>query len=157
MTLHEIALTLHSYLRWIVVVAGALVLGRAIAGARAKRPWTATDTKTLIIFLRVLDVQVLLGLFMYFATSALGVRMAAHAGEAMKASTLRFFFLEHFFGMFTATAILHAGTGRLKRRGDAPERHRGTAIVVGIAFAIVLLTIPWPFFPYGRALFRGLF
>lgn len=156
MTLHEIVLTLHSYLRWIVVASGLVVLGRAILGARAKREWSSTDTKVLTVFLRVLDVQVMLGLFMYFATSALGVRMAAHAAEAMKSSSLRFFFLEHFFGMFIATAILHAGTGRLKRRGDGPERHRGTAIVVGIAFAIVLVTIPWPFFPYGRGLFRGL-
>lgn len=156
MTLHEIILTLHSYLRWIVVFAGLTVVVRAIGGARAGRKWDAKDGKLLFAFLRAVDVQILLGLFMYFATSALGIRMASHAGEAMKSSALRFFLVEHMFGMLIAVAVLHMGTARLKRRGDDPGRHRGTAIVVGIGFAILLATIPWPFFPYGRPLFHGL-
>ena len=69
MTLHEIILFCHSTLRWVVLGFACFVLVNAILGARAKRSWNEADTKRLKVFERVFDVQVLLGLFMYFASS----------------------------------------------------------------------------------------
>ncbi len=106
------------------------------------------------MFARVFDVQVLLGLFMYCATSALGVRMFPHAKEAMKVASSRFFMIEHVFGMITAIAVLHIGLARLRRREADVSRHRATAILVGIVLLLVFFSIPWPFFPYGRPLLR---
>ena len=135
MGLHDVILVMHSMLRWVVLAAGLVALTRALLGARSKRAWSATDTSVLRAFVGVFDVQLLLGLFMYFGTSALGVRMLAHAGVAMKSSVLRFFAVEHLAGMLTAAIVLHVGTARARRLGDAPSRQKRTAIVVGIAFA----------------------
>ena len=57
-------------------------------------------------------------------------------------------------GMLAAAIVLHVGTARARRLGAAPARQSRTALVVGIAFAILFVSIPWPFFPYGRPLFR---
>jgi hypothetical protein len=155
MSLHEVILVMHNLLRWVVLVAGVTVFVRAVSGARARRAWSATDTKVLQAFVGAFDLQVLLGLLMYFATSALGARMLQHAAKvAMKNSTLRFFAVEHLVGMILAAAVLHAGTTRARRLGESPKRQTRTAVVVGIAFAIVFCSIPWPFFPYARPLFR---
>ena len=154
MSVNEVILVMHSLLRGIVLVAGVVAFVRAVSGARAGRAWTDTDTKMLRAFVGAFDVQVLLGLIMYFGTSALGVRMLQNASVAMKTSVLRFFAVEHLVGMIIAAAVLHVGTARARRLGDSPKRQTRTAIVVGIAFAIIFFSIPWPFFPYARPLFR---
>ena len=155
MSPNEVILVMHSLLRWGVLAAGLVALIRAVLGARSKRAWSATDTGMLRAFVGLFDVQLLLGLFMYFGTTALGARMLANLGAAaMKSSVLRFFAVEHLVGMVTAAIVLHVGTARARRLGDAPARQKRTAIVVGIAFAIIFFSIPWPFFPYARPLFR---
>lgn len=145
---------MHSLLRWLVLTAGVVALGRAIHAATKRRAWTETDTRVLRIFVGIFDLQVLLGLFMYFGTSALGVRMLQHASVAMKTSVLRFFAVEHIAGMLIAATVLHVGTARARKLGQEPARQRRTAIVLGIAFAILFFSIPWPFFPYARPLLR---
>lgn len=151
---NDVVLFLHGTLRWVVVGAGVVAVSRAIGGARSKRAWTSTDTAALRAFVGAFDLQVLLGLVLYFGTSPLGVRMLQQASIAMKSSVLRFFAVEHLFGMLVTAAVLHIGTARARRLGEAPERHRRTAFVVGIAFVLMLASIPWPFMPYGRPLFR---
>ncbi len=154
MSLPEVLLVMHSLLRWLVLVAGVVAFVRAVSGARAGRAWSDADTKVLRAFVGLFDVQLLIGLLMYFGTSPLGVRMLQHAKEAMKVSALRFFAVEHLVGMIIAAAVLHVGSARARRLGDSSKRQGRTALVVGIAFAIIFLSIPWPFFPYGRPLFR---
>jgi hypothetical protein len=154
MSLHDVILVLHNVLRWIVLAAGVLALARAVGAASGGRGWSDTDTKVLRAFVGAFDLQVLLGLFMYFGTSALGVRTLALGSAAMKDSTLRFFAVEHIVGMLAAAAVLHVGTARARRLGDAPARQKRTAIVVGIALVIVFVSIPWPFYPYARPLLR---
>lgn len=154
MTLHEVVLGTHNLLRWVVLVTGVTAFIRSVAGSRAGREWRDADTKWLRVFVGAFDLQVLLGLFMYFATSALGVRMLQHMSMAMKSSVLRFFAVEHIGGMLVAAALIHVGTTRARRLGDSSKRHARTAIVVGIAFLIVFFSIPWPFFPYARPLVR---
>lgn len=151
MNLHGVVLMLHSALRWIVLLGGAVTFGRAVVAASQQRKWSDADTRVLRGFVGAFDLQVGLGLLMYFGTSALGVRMLPYA---MQSSVLRFFAIEHAFGMLVAAAVLHIGTARGRRLGEAPRRQRRTAVVVGVTLAIVLVTIPWWFFPYARPLLR---
>jgi hypothetical protein len=153
MSLHDVTLVMHSLFRWVVLLSGAVVLGRTLLTRRGQT-WTETDTKMLRAFVGAFDVQVLLGLLMYFGTSTLGVRMLPYANVAMKDSVLRFFAVEHLIGMLTAAAVLHIGTSRARKLGEAPARQTRTALVVGIAFALVFASIPWPFFKYARPLLR---
>jgi hypothetical protein len=164
MGLHDVVLMMHSFVRWAVLVGGAVVLGRMIV--RRGQPWTETDTKALRAFVGTFDLQLLLGLFMYLGTSAFGARMVrwvfgaaidmgiSYAAIAIKDAGLRFFMIEHPFGMLTAAAILHIGSVRARRLGESAARQKRTALVVGISLAIVLVSVPWPFLKYGRPLLR---
>lgn len=154
MSLNDALLVMHGLLRWVVLVAGAVAFGRAVVGARKVRAWSDTDTKVLRAFVGAFDVQVLLGLVMYFATSPFGMRMLQQGSSTMKSSLLRFFAVEHLVGMLLAAAVLHVGVARARRLGEAAGRHKRTAIVIGIALVITFASIPWPFFPYGRPLLR---
>lgn len=154
MSLHDVLLVLHNLLRWVVLVAGVVAFGRAVRGALRERAWLEPDTKVLRAFVGAFDLQLLLGLILYFVTSPFGVRMLQQGSVVMKSSSTRFFAVEHLVGMIVAAAVLHVGTARARRLGESTKRQTRTAIVVGIAFAIIFFSIPWPFFPYGRPMLR---
>lgn len=146
-------LVLHGLLRWVVVGAGLFALARTIEGARAGRTWQAGDTKVVRAFTIAFDTEVLLGLVLWLGVSPLGVRMFGQAG-VMKQASLRFFMVEHVLGMLVAVALMHVLTARARRLGDAPERYKKTAIGIAAGFAVLFLSIPWPFMAYGRPLLR---
>ncbi len=76
--------------------------------------------------------------------------------ETMRNGPLRLIVVEHEVGMFVGLALAHIGRARIRKTADAARRHKLAAIFFGLALVVVLLSIPWPFIPGGRALFRGL-
>lgn len=147
----SLTLALHSWLRWIVVLAGLAAVVRAVTGRSAGKPWTPADDRLGLIFSVGLDLQVLIGILLYVLspiTTSAFVDMAA----TMQNRVTRFWTVEHVTMMLVALVVAHIGRARIRRATDAAARHRAAAILFGIALALVLLGIPWPFLPYGRAL-----
>jgi hypothetical protein len=150
--MYEIVLNIHSWLRWLVIgTALWTILRSAMAGGR---PWTPADTRSLRIFTIVLDVQMLLGLLLYFALSPFTKQAMSNMGEAMRHSALRFWAVEHIFGMIVAVALAHVGAVKVRNAANDARRHRLALIFVALALLAIFLTIPWPGTPAGRPLFR---
>jgi hypothetical protein len=61
------------------------------------RPWTPADARSSRIFVTVLDVQMLLGLLLYFVLSPFTRQAMGDMAAAMKVAALRFFLVEHLF------------------------------------------------------------
>lgn len=139
----------HSWLRWIVLVLGVATLGQLVTPARRRAPQPPSPLHTL--FIRLLGLQFLLGAVMYVALSPLVRAAWSDWSVTMAEPTLRFFAIEHFFGMFLAVGAAHFGWIRLGR----DLRWYSAAIVAQAVWLVVtVLSIPWPFLAYGRALFR---
>lgn len=151
--IYATVLTIHSWLRWLVILFGLVAFVRAATGAVASRPWTPADDRAGAWFGRVLDVQFLLGLILYVFLSPFTHAAFADLGAAMKNSGLRFWVVEHFFGMVIALALVHIGRARA-RKTDSLRRHRVAAIFFALALVIILGSIPWPGTPYARPLLR---
>lgn len=148
-------LALHSLLRWVVLLTGALAVARAVGGVRSRREWTSADRTAGLWFTISLDVQFLIGLVLYVALSPMTEVAFRDLGGAMAKSVLRFWAVEHVFGMLVALVLVHVGRVRLRRAADASRRHKLAAIFFGLALVAVVLTIPWPGMPAGRPLFRA--
>lgn len=151
--LHGVLLVLHGLLRWVVLGLGLLALARTLAGAQGGKRWQPGDTKLVRFFTIAFDTEVLLGLVLWLGVSPLGVRMFGQPG-VMKQASLRFFMVEHVVGMLVAVALLHVLTARARRLGDDPARYKKTAIGIAAGFAVLALSIPWPFMAAGRPLLR---
>ena len=149
-------LTVHSYLRWVVLVVALLVLVRAIAGVTQRRPWTPTDDSAARWFGMTLDIQMLLGLVLYLFLSPFTMSAWSDIGAAMRDSTTRFVVIEHQVGMLIAVALTHIGRSRIRKNRDSAGRHRQALIFFGLALVVMVISIPWPGRPGGRELFRGL-
>ena len=153
--MYPLILAVHSLLRWVVLGAGLVAFGRALAGMRARRPWTAGDERAGQLFVGTLDLQFLIGLVLYVGLSPITRVAFEDFGAAMGNSMLRFWAVEHIFGMVIAVALAHVGRVRVRKTTDAVRRQRLTAIFFGLALVAIVATIPWPGTAAGRPLFRG--
>jgi hypothetical protein len=148
-------LVLHSWLRWVVVLSGLAVLVASAAGMTRHRPWQRSDDLRIRVFNTSLDVQFLIGIVLYGLLSPVTYAGFADMGAAMRDPILRFYTVEHIFGMVAGIALAHIGRARVRKVAEA-ARHRTVLIFFGMAIVVILLSIPWPGTPGGRELFRGL-
>jgi hypothetical protein len=136
-------LTLHSWLRWIVILAGLYAFVRAASGASGRKSWTPADDRAGFWFVTALDVQIVLGLVLYFFFSDVTTAALRDFGGVMKAPVGRFWAVEHPFGMIIGIALAHIGRARA-RKADSFRRHKVAAIFFGLALVVMLASIPWP-------------
>jgi hypothetical protein len=151
--LYAVVLLIHSYLRWVVILAGVLAFGRAVSGSSGRKPWTPADDRAGFWFVTAVDLQMLLGILLYGFLSPFTREAFGGFGAAMKDPTLRFWAVEHIVGMLIGLALVHVGRVRT-RRTDSLRRHKVAAIFFGLALAAILVSIPWPGMPAGRPLLR---
>jgi hypothetical protein len=152
--MYQAILIVHSYVRWLVLLTTVWALARAVVGLGAERLWTPADEFAGRVFVAVLDLQLLVGLLLYIGISPVTQAAFGDMGAAMHQPLLRFFAVEHIFGMVVAVTLAHIGRAKSRKGMDPTRRHRTAAIYFSLALLAMLVTIPWPFLPYGRPLFR---
>ena len=145
-------LLIHSWFRWVVLLLGLTAVARGVS--RAQRPWTPTDRSVGRWFSIALDVQFLLGALLYFVFSPFTTAAFGDFGAAMRNSGLRFWAVEHLFGMLVAIAFAHVGKSKIAKAPNDARRHRLAAIFYGLALLAIVFSIPWPGTLNGRPLFR---
>ncbi len=153
--MYPLLLVVHSLLRWVVLAAGLVAFGRAVAGMRGRRPWTPGDGRAGQLFVGILDLQLLIGIGLYLVFSPITRAAFQDFGAAMGSPILRFWAVEHSLGMVIAVALAHVGRVRVRKTTDPVRRHRLAAMFFGLALILIFATIPWPGMPAGRPLFRG--
>jgi hypothetical protein len=143
-------LALHSWIRWLVIVAGIVAVARAFM---ERGGWSRADDRAGIVFTTILDVQVLLGLLLYLWLSPIVAAARHDIGATMQSAPLRFWVVEHPIGMIAAIALAHVGRARIRRAPPAAKA-RAARIFFTLALLLVLLSAPWPGLPYARPLIR---
>lgn len=148
-----VLLIVHSWVRWLILLAFLNAVGRAAGGTGSGRPWAPADESAGKWLQIIFDIQFLIGLILYIFLSPTTSAAFADFGAAMKDSQVRFFAVEHILGMFVASGLIHVGRKKVMK-APAAVKHKVALIFFALAFVIVLLSIPWPFMPAPRALFR---
>lgn len=152
--MYSTVLLLHSWLRWAVILLGLWAIAKSAAGLSARRPWGPGDDRAGRLFVIMVDVQMLLGLLLYFVLSPMTKAALADFGGAMKVSAVRFWAVEHVFGMIVGLALAHRGRARTRKLADAAAKHRVALVFFGLALLAILASIPWPGTPNARPLVR---
>lgn len=148
--MYDILLTLHSYLRWIITVLAIWAIFKAAMGVSQQAAFTNSDRKAGLFFMISCDVQLLIGLLLYFAFSPLTQSAFADFGAAMKSAPLRYYAVEHILVMLIAWALVHVGYAKSKKGIGQTKTHRTALIFYGIAILLIMSRIPWT----DRPLFR---
>ena len=143
MNLFEFVLSVHNVLRWIVLILLLVALVRAFWGWLGKKEWTPTDRKVGMFYSVSLDIQLLLGLILYFVLSEKTKVAFQNFNAAMASSELRFFVIEHVLMMVLSVIFAHVGVAAAKRADESIIKHRRTAIWFTLSLIVLLLGIPW--------------
>jgi hypothetical protein len=154
--MYDLVLFVHSWLRWLVLLAAVAAVVRAAGGVSTRRPWTPLDDRSGLWLTAVLDLQMLLGLVLFGVLSPVTRSAFIDVAAAMKSPDIRFFLADHPVGMIVAIALAHVGRARIRKAAESETRHKRALVFFGLALVIVLLSIPWPFLSAPRPLFRGL-
>jgi hypothetical protein len=145
----------HSHWRWLVVALALAVVARALGGVRGRRPWSRSDERCSVAFIAAVDVQLVLGLVLYFGFSPFFTALHQSPHAALHDQVTRFFGIEHQTAMLIAVIIAHVGRIRSRRlASDDPRRHRVMLVTLALFCALVLWAIPWPWRAVGRPLLR---
>jgi hypothetical protein len=151
--MYAFVLITHSWLRWVVLALGVLVLIISARGVITRASWSAANRGLHKAFMAALDTQFTLGALLYLWLSPITTVVFSDFGAAMKNPPLRFFGLEHAVTMFIAVAVAHIGSTR-SRQKEGPARHRTLLITQLLWLLLTLAAIPWPGLDIGRPLFR---
>ncbi len=141
--MYPIILATHNIFRWLVLIFGLLAIIRAYRGWFGKRQWTAMDNRWGLGFTVSLDVQVLLGLLLYFVFSPITTAAFSDFGAAMANSAVRFFLVEHSLIMIVALILAHVGRALAKKADTDVGKHKRAAIFYTLAMLSILAVIPW--------------
>ena len=139
----QIVLVLHNLLRWAVLLFGLLTFIRAISGVVSKRNFTSGDNSSNFWFMLSCDIQLLLGLILYFNGEYF--ERLKNFSVTMKDNYWRFFSFEHGVMMILAWILVHVGRVSVKKAGSSSSKHTRSLIFFGLAIILILVSIPWPF------------
>ena len=147
-------LVIHNIMRWAILLFGLWTLLNAITGVMSKRTFSANDNRSNLFFMISCDIQLLLGLALYFSNSWFD-KLKTGMGPVMKNSYDRFFTVEHTTMMILAWILVHVGRTSVKRASTDAAKHRKMLLFFGLALLLILAAIPWPFrTEIARPLFR---
>jgi len=153
-TVYSITLFLHSWNRWLILVAGIIVITSAIKGMTSKSDYSPFQRKWGLIFLSSLHLQLLIGLIMYFFLSPFTMQALGNMGVAMKDSVLRFWAVEHAFVNLIAIGLAQTGSILVKRSAGSAGKNRKTLIWTSIALFLIIMMIPMGMMGVERTWFR---
>jgi hypothetical protein len=148
--MYPIILGIHNLVRWIALILAIVATVSAFWGWFGKRQWSERDRKIGSFFGMAMDIQLLLGLLLYFVFSPITRTALADFEAAMGVKDLRFFGIEHVFYMVLAVVFAHLGSILSRRAPDSKAKFQRAAIFFGLSLLLILLGTPWmrPLIPF---------
>ena len=150
--MYTAVLLLHSWLRWVVIIAAIVATGATFT-TRASEGEDAADRWGLI-FMMSLDLQMLLGVLMYAGLSPNMRAILSNFGESMQRADTRFWAVEHITTMFIAVILVHVGRVLARKAPTPGSKRTRQMICFTVATVLILAATPWPGMAAGRPLFR---
>src|ERR1041385_6356636 len=119
----EALVTVHSVLRWIVLPLLLVTSFKAIAACMGKKPYLPLDKKLASFTVMSFHLQVVIGFILYFGNDWFHLMQDG----GMKDPVIRFFAVEHSFGMVLAAVLLTIGSAKAKRADSDLKKHKTIA------------------------------
>jgi len=139
--MYEFLLTIHSWLRWIVVLLLLFVIIRSFTQLQTGK-YEKIDNILGGSMVGFFHLQLLLGLVLYIFLSPATLASFQDFGAAMKNPNLRFWAVEHSLMMILAVVV--AQVGRIKIKKATLDKKQKLTLIYGIiTLVFVASRIPW--------------
>jgi hypothetical protein len=139
-------LTLHSILRWLLLILLVASIIKSFSGWQSQKIFTAGDRKLFLFTLIITHINFLVGLYLLFFGTFGIISGGLPAGvELMQSKFFRFYWVEHPVGMLIAIVLITVGNAMAKKNVSDAIKFKKVFWFFFIALIIILATIPWPF------------
>lgn len=147
--MYSVLLTVHSLVRWLVLISLLVAVFRAWQGWLGKKAFTKVDNAIRSAAVTTANIQWLLGLTLYFISPVVRYfynyfKVAVHQRE------IRFFGMEHITMMIIAVSLITTGSMKAKKKTTDEQKFWAMAIWFTIALVIIFASIPWQWSPFTR-------
>lgn len=130
----------HSHTRWLVLVAGAL----ALVLPQLNKEHSSKSKLPALIFMIICDLQLTLGLLLYFGDSPFGIKAFSEGmGHVMSTGAIRKIAVEHFMLMLIAFVMAHVAYAKIKATDQQALVKKFSLMFIGISMVCILAGIPW--------------
>src|SRR5580692_3772565 len=109
--MYQIFKELHSGFRYVVFVLVLLAIIQSLLGWLGKKPYTEINRKINLFALISAHTQLLIGIVLYFLSP-----LVKFDKYTMKEPVLRYFTVEHWFGMIIAIVLITLGHSKAKKK-----------------------------------------
>lgn len=147
-------LTLHSLVRWLVLIGLLLSILTSWNGLSKQRTFSKNDNLIRIFTVSIAHLQLILGLWLYFISPIVDYFLQ-HFQTAVHEREVRFFGMEHITMMVIAITLITIGAAKAKRKPTDAEKFKTMLLWSSVALLIIFFSIPWKFSPLtSRPYFR---
>ncbi len=144
--MYEILKTLHSFIRWAVLLLLLAVIIKSLHGLITKRGFSNSDNKISLYMMISAHTQLVIGILLMF------VSPFVQFGNTTNPE-IRFFTMEHTTMMVIAIVFMTLARMLSKRAKTDTGKFRRLFIFSLIALLIIFMAIPWPFSAISRQWF----
>jgi hypothetical protein len=150
--MYSAVLLLHSWVRWVALIG---VIGVTLAALRGQVAGErSVADRWGMVAMMALDLQMLLGLLLYFTLSPFTTEALKNMSATMSNPALRFWTVEHASSMFVAVALAHVGRALARKASSVTSKRTRLLVCFGLSTLLILIATPWPGMANGRPLFR---
>ncbi len=135
-------LAIHNVLRWFVLIAGFAAVIGCVIGLAGKKPFVPLGRILGLLYVSLLDTQVLIGILLSLASPLIHAFWSA-PGLGMKTHDLRYFAVEHSFTMLIALALAHIGAVKSRKAKESTTAYSKALLWYGLSILVLVAGIPW--------------
>ena len=134
--MYSTLITLHSVLRYFVLLLLIIVIVKSLMGWQRKEAYTAGDNKLSLRLFIFTHTQLLIGIILYFVSP-----LVVFSGTSMKDSLMRYWLVEHNTMMLIAIVLITVARITAKKLSDPVAKHKRMFIFNTIALIVILTAI----------------
>ncbi len=129
-------------MRWLILVTAVLAIAMPFLNSSGEV--TKKSKLPALSFMITCDIQLLLGLILYFGYSPFGLDAFDNGMSfVMKNPMVRKIAVEHFILMLLALALVHIGYSKAKKATENEQLKKISMKFFGVALIVILAGLPW--------------
>ncbi len=144
--MYNALLSIHSLLRWFVILSLLLSIGIALRGYLTNRTFSPADNRIRHWTATIGHVQLIIGILLYLK-SPIAQYLYTHFNDAVGNWQVLFFGVVHSLLMLIAIVVLTLGSAFAKRKATDGLKYKTILIWYSVTLLIIFIAIPWPFSP----------
>ncbi|MFI5144639.1 MAG: hypothetical protein ACHQJ4_03510 [Ignavibacteria bacterium] len=147
--MYQLVLSLHSIIRWLVLIALIFAVYRGFKGWLGKSTFSKSDKTIRQVAASMVHLQFLIGIILYFISPLTGY-LISHFGIAVKNPVISFFGMSHAGTMLIVVIDITIGMILSKRAATDSKKFSMMTIFYLVGLVLILIMIPWPFSPFAQ-------